>query len=106
MFEVLGYHPLWSVHRITAPVLLRMATHDKLCPPDTIRRAAALLGNRTVVLERDVDHLSAHIKGARPETIQPVLEFLARYMQPEAGAGVAAGAEEGGAVEEEDVAFV
>lgn len=62
-----------------------MLRRDELCPIDTIRKAAKVLGDRATVVERDTTHLGAHKMGGQPSEMAPVLDFLReRFKMPAA----------------------
>ena len=83
VLEALGYNPSAQLHKITAPVFIRVGLRDHLCPPFVVRAAAEKLRNGYILHERDATHLEAHRLGAEPKELAPVIEFLWEQFDPE-----------------------
>ena len=79
VLEASFYDPMSHLHDVTAPVLLRGALQDKICPIAAVREAAALLPRATLI-EINATHLQAHRHGLDPAHLRPVVAFLTDHL--------------------------
>ena len=83
VLEASFYDPASHLKDVRAPVLLRAATRDALCPLASVREAAAALraaGNEVELWEVDATHLRAHRDGLLPQNLAPVVAFLRKHL--------------------------
>lgn len=76
------YNPVNHLTRIQCPVLLIAGTKDSVCLIESVRNAAQVLGPKATLLERPHGHFELHKKGADPELIKPVVQFLCKHLEP------------------------
>ncbi|EFJ45464.1 hypothetical protein VOLCADRAFT_94145 [Volvox carteri f. nagariensis] len=102
--ETSSYSPIKSVPRITAPVLFISALRDQLCPPELVRRAAALLpvgagssnsnssvgrgsgsGSGAELVELDCTHFDIYLGEHLVSVLEATVSFLTRQLLPQGG---------------------
>ncbi|KAG2433156.1 hypothetical protein HYH02_012700 [Chlamydomonas schloesseri] len=75
-----AYSPLSACSAVKCPVLVVAGSRDEICPLELAAAAVERIGPQATLLERPHGHLELHRRGAEPEFIQPVIEFLQKQL--------------------------
>ncbi|PNH08422.1 hypothetical protein TSOC_005011 [Tetrabaena socialis] len=75
-----AYSPMSLLADVRCPVLVVAGTRDDICPVGLAREAVERIGEQAQLIERPHAHIELHRRGAEPEFIKPVIEFLQEHL--------------------------
>ncbi|GFR51775.1 hypothetical protein Agub_g14230 [Astrephomene gubernaculifera] len=75
-----AYNPISHVAQIKCPVLVVAGTKDDVCPVDQARDAVERIGPKARLIERPHGHIELHKRGAEPEQLRSIIEFLQEHL--------------------------